>query len=229
MNSQFPPEAAVAPHDLDLVRRRLSVAVELQPDDIAQLGKACVSTSSWPAGTDLTDEPGPLFLTAGWACRIRDLGPYGRQVLGFVLPGDPIGSRDRSPAPHRTVALTRISTLDARALGRRMQDEPEAHLSLTSALASAEREEHHRHLDHAVRLGALSAYRAMLHFLAELHDRLERVGLAREGRFALPVAQDVLGDALGISEVHANRILAQLRRDGLLELGPGWALLVDRT
>ena len=228
MISQSPTEAAGDPQGL--VRRRLSAEADLHPDDIALIDATCVAVTTRAAGADLTLETGPLFLTAGWACRVRELGQHGRQILGFVLPGDPIGLRDAAEArAHRTVALTRVSLLDGREMTPVLAAQPETHRGLASALAGAERAEHHRHLDHAVRLGALGAYHAMRHFLGELHDRLMLVGLAREGRFEMPVAQEVLGEALGISEVHANRVLAQLRRDRRLELGPGWAMLPDRA
>lgn len=228
MSFQSPIE--VDPRGFDLIRRRLAVEADLHAADIALIEHACAPVSSRAAGTDLTLEPGPLFLTAGWACRVRELGGHGRQILGFVLPGDPIGVPDGGlAAPHRTLALTRVSLLDGQALAGAVLSDPAAHRGLAAALDGAARAECHRHLDHAVRLGALDAYQAMRHFLTELHDRLEAVGLAHAGRFDLPVAQDVLGSALGVSEVHANRVLAQLRRDGLLELGPGWALLVDRA
>ena len=230
MNFQSAAMASADPQGLDLVRRRLSSEVDLQPQDIALLDEACVPANSRAEGSDLTHQAGPLFLTSGWACRLRELGSHGRQILGFVLPGDAIGLRDGEPEPgYRTLALTRVFMLDGTALESRLRAKPDSHRNLASALLVAERAEHHRHLDHTVRLGALGAYDAMRHFLLELHDRLQAVGLARRGRFDLPVAQYVLGDALGISEVHANRVLAQMRREGLLELGPGWAQLAERA
>lgn len=230
MNSSSPPEASGRPNGLDFVVRRLSAEPDLAPQDLSLVSDVCRAGGTRAAGADLTGEAGPLFLASGWACRIRALEPHGRQVLGFVLPGDPIalGDADQTPA-HRTLALTRVSLLDGRELAGRLSIEPDRHQGLAVALDRAERAEHRRHLDHAVRLGALSAYQAMLHFLSELHDRLALVGLAKDGRFDLPVAQDALAVALGISEVHANRVLAQLRRDGALKLGPGWAALPGRA
>jgi CRP-like cAMP-binding protein len=204
---------------LDRVRSRLLVEAESSPEESHALDAADLPITQCPAGSDLTHKPGPLFIASGWACRVREIGESGRQILGFILPGDAIGLRWTDPAPpHRTIALTSLYLLDGHGL-----------TGLDRCLARSERAEHHRHLDHTVRLGALSAYEAMCHFLTELHDRLQQVGLAQKGRFELPVAQDVLGDALGISEVHANRILSQLKRDGLLELGPGWAALPYRA
>jgi DNA-binding transcriptional regulator LsrR (DeoR family) len=44
------------------------------------------------------------------------------------------------------------------------------------------------------------------------------IGLATEGRYELPLKQSELADTLGLSVVHVNRILQQLRRDGLITL-----------
>ena len=56
------------------------------------------------------------------------------------------------------------------------------------------------------------------HSLAELYLRLKTVGRARDGRCDFPLTQNDLADATGLTSVHVNRTLQELRRDGLLEL-----------
>jgi CRP-like cAMP-binding protein len=68
-----------------------------------------------------------------------------------------------------------------------------------------------------VRLGRQSAYERMAHLLLGFHDRLDAVGLAQGGAFAMPFTQEVLSDVLGLSTVHTNRTLQQLRREHLIE------------
>jgi hypothetical protein len=58
----------------------------------------------------------------------------------------------------------------------------------------------------------------LAHLLCELLVRLQAVGLATENSYEFPVTQGELGDTLGISTVHVNRMLKQLRKDGLLTL-----------
>jgi CRP-like cAMP-binding protein len=79
--------------------------------------------------------------------------------------------------------------------------------------------------DQVVRLGRRSAYERTVHLVLELHERLNAVGLAAGQCFALPLTQDVLADALGLSVVHVNRVLAQARRDGLFELRGGYVVI----
>ncbi len=53
------------------------------------------------------------------------------------------------------------------------------------------------------------------------------VGMASETHFVMPMTQETLADATGLSIVHVNRILQQLRRERLLELQAGKAHLRD--
>src|SRR5262249_33776928 len=72
-------------------------------------------------------------------------------------------------------------------------------------------------INHVVRLGRQAALERLGHLLLELHWRLDQVGLAENWSFALPLTQEFLADATGLSIVHVNRTIQQLRRDGLLD------------
>jgi CRP-like cAMP-binding protein len=65
-------------------------------------------------------------------------------------------------------------------------------------------------------IGRRSAYRRVAHLLCEVMMRLDAVGLAQSGSYELPVTQTELADALGLSTVHINRILQQIRGEGLI-------------
>ena len=56
----------------------------------------------------------------------------------------------------------------------------------------------------------------MSHFLLELSARLKLVGMGDRTGFDCPLTQYHLADALGLSAVHVNRVLRQLREDGLV-------------
>jgi CRP-like cAMP-binding protein len=60
-------------------------------------------------------------------------------------------------------------------------------------------------------MGALPALSHMAHLLCEVYIRLADVGLAKGLTFDLPVNQSDLGHALGLSAVHVNRVLQELR------------------
>jgi CRP-like cAMP-binding protein len=58
----------------------------------------------------------------------------------------------------------------------------------------------------------------MAHVLCELLMRLRAVGLAEDYSCDLPITQGEFADALGVTPVHVNRILKELRAEGLIEL-----------
>lgn len=72
--------------------------------------------------------------------------------------------------------------------------------------------------EHLVSLGRRSALERMGHLLCELHLRLAMVGLADGSGYDLPVTQADLADLLGLSTVHVNRLLQELRQTGPISL-----------
>src|SRR5215213_733852 len=76
-------------------------------------------------------------------------------------------------------------------------------------------------------LGRREAYGRMAHLLCEFYVRLQAVGLTDGDAYEFPLTQAELGDALGISTVHANRTLQELRGDGLITLRNGSVPVLD--
>lgn len=72
--------------------------------------------------------------------------------------------------------------------------------------------------DWIVNVGCRPALPRMAHLLLEIHERLESIGRTANGSFELPITQVELADCLGLSVVHVNRTLQQLRHDGLVEI-----------
>ena len=70
----------------------------------------------------------------------------------------------------------------------------------------------------ALSLGQRSAISRMAHLFCELYVRLDVVGRARDGGYEFPLTQRELSECLGLTVVHANRTLQELRRRGLVEL-----------
>lgn len=168
--------------------------------------------------------PRPRFVISGWACRQRLMPDGRRQIFSLLLPGDSLGFGDR-PSLASVVALTAMETADGAAVleAARRGSAP----GLARAIAAASLMEDALLLDHAVRLGRLTAFERVAHFLLELQQRLEVSGLGDRQRFPLPLTQEILADALGLSIVHVNRTLQQLRRAGMIELRSGVAILLQ--
>jgi CRP-like cAMP-binding protein len=82
-------------------------------------------------------------------------------------------------------------------------------------------------VEHLVGLGRRSAIERTAHFLLELGARLRLVGLASADRFTCPLSQYMVADALGLTAVHINRVLRQLRERGLLTFRDGEVIFDD--
>lgn len=78
------------------------------------------------------------------------------------------------------------------------------------------------------RIGRQDALGRTAHLICEMEARLSMVGLATDGRFELPVSQLELADCLGISAVHANRVLMELRGIPLIEWRGRSVRILDR-
>lgn len=151
------------------------------------------------------------LIVSGWAARVRMLEDGRRQIINFLLPGDLIGhhGQERPVAPSAVVAITEFDSCPA----------PSAAVSPTLARAYARSKalEEAYLLAQVTRLGRLSAHERIADLLLELIERLELVGLAANGRFSLPITQEALADTLGLTPVHVNRMLQDLRREGLVD------------
>ena len=82
-------------------------------------------------------------------------------------------------------------------------------------------------VEHLVNIGRHNALERTAHFFMELAERLHLVGQATETEFACPLTQFVLADALGLTPIHVNRVMRQLRERQLLTLKSGKVLIHD--
>jgi CRP-like cAMP-binding protein len=214
----------------EVVLRRYAAFGPLAAADIALL-RSLSAQSGVVAGQELDCEGAaahaPRLILSGWACRFRMLADGRRTILSFLVPGDVVGSRRQAPALANTLALTPCHLLDARPIWRAVSTSDPAHARLARAQRILDVLDDCYMLDHIVRLGRQTATERMCHLLLELRWRLHAVGLAPTREFALPLTQEAIGDAVGLSIVHVNRTLQDLRRRGLIELRQGRVVLLE--
>jgi len=176
------------------------------------------------AGSD-----GPLLIGNGWAYSYTLLGDGRRQVTGFHLPGDVIGLWD-SPSGsdgRRCVASASdcvVCDLDRQVLDRILHSDTSLGCLLrrqaTVDAAIAEQ--------HLVSIGRRCAEARLAHLLLEFGARLEAIGLADPDGYRCPVTQELLADALGLTNVHVNRLLRRLRQQGVLTFVRGFVAFLDK-
>ncbi|WP_175345380.1 Crp/Fnr family transcriptional regulator [Bradyrhizobium sp. ORS 375] len=168
------------------------------------------------------------FLASGWALRQEFLADGRRQISGFLIPGDPLApfSYLGEPVSDGIVAITPVEIVDVTHIGgprsARLLDVIER-FNLTVA-----RDHLQFYRNQMIRLGCHSAVQRMAHLLLELHSRLMRVGLTSDGRYEFPLTQEMLADALGLSVVHVNRVMKQLRSAGLVQQTGGKLQILNR-
>lgn len=184
-----------------------------------------------PAGAELLRRHGPAqprALIAGWAAEVRWMRDGRRQILDFVLPGDVfcLNRHFGAPIPCAVVALTPVQTLDATPLLRAMADEV-GHEALAAACHIGAMLDEYALADQAVRLGRMTAFERIAHLICELRARMLRAGLGHEDQYPFPLTQEMLADAVGLSVVHVNRVLQQMRRDQLIVLHAGRLTIRD--
>lgn len=161
------------------------------------------------------------ILVSGLAARVKYTRDGRRQITEVHVPGDfvDLHSFVLKYLDHDVTALSDCVFAMVPHSALRQLTERSTHLthvywftSLVDAAISREWE---------LSFGRRGAVERMAHLFCELHVRLGVVGLAQDNAFDLPLTQSDLAECLGLSIVHVNRTLMQLRKDGLLEFAGG--------
>jgi CRP-like cAMP-binding protein len=222
----------VNPPHADILERRLSSYVQLSPSEISLLQALPLTAQDVGVGVELISEgkllDTPRLLLDGWACRFRMLPDGRRQIFDFILPGDLYGLCLRPQAVALTTAmtLTRTQIADASALWNAVSERVEDFPGLANACYMTMSLDEAHLLNQLVRVGRQTAYERTAHLILEIFERLNVVGLAEGNAFPMPLTQETIADALGLSVVHLNRTLQQLRRDQLIEFRNGFVRLL---
>lgn len=151
----------------------------------------------------------------GWACRYSIVDDGQRQITAFLVPGDfcdahiiMLGQMDHSIGALGQARVAFIS----KALMAEVAERP----CLTRALWWASLVDEGVLRAWLVNMGRRDASDRVAHLVCELHARLLSVGMGGNNTFEMPLTQEDLGDALGLSPVHINRVLRRLRERGLM-------------
>ncbi|MEL7256996.1 MAG: Crp/Fnr family transcriptional regulator [Pseudomonadota bacterium] len=211
--------------------RKLGAFVALSDPELSVLASLYKRRRTFVAGRDLvhqgqTDQAA-YILFSGWACSYKLLEDGQRQIVDFQIPGDFLGLRsvllhvsDHSIEPVTDIEVTEFHVadlLDAFAQTPRLA---------TAVLWAASRDEA-MVVEHLVDVGRRDAAERMAHFLLEIGARLALIGLGSKDGYACPLTQYHLADTLGLSAVHVNRVLRQLRESGLVTFRDGHVTFHD--
>lgn len=213
------------------VASKLEAFTRLSTDDRAALAQVSRNFRFIDARRDLIgegDRPRHVHLVLeGWACRYKQLPDGKRQIVALFIPGDFCDANVYilKAMDHSIGAITRlkVATITPEEMNALTAERPR----ITQALWWHELVSAAVQREWTLNLGQRSAYERLAHLLIELYLRLKTVGRAHNGRCDFPLTQNDLADATGLTSVHVNRTLQELRRDGLIELERKQLQLLD--
>jgi CRP-like cAMP-binding protein len=158
------------------------------------------------------------YLIEGFMCRYMDDRQGARQLVAVHVAGDfvdlhgyPLGHLDHDLA---TLTSCKVALVPHGALDQLMVSRP--HLSKLLWFATLLDAAMHR--EWIFRLGRLDALARVSHFFCEIEAKLRAVGRSDGAHFQLPMTQTDLSEACGITPVHMNRMLRELKERGLMEV-----------
>ena len=211
--------------------RKLGAFVNLSDPELAVLANLHGRRKSFSAGRDMVHQgqadQSAYVLAEGWVCSYRLLPGGGRQIVDFQIPGDFLGLRTilyRS-AGQSIEPLTKVQA--SVVSGSDLMDVFARNPRLGTAVLWAASRDDAMVVEHLVGIGRRNALERTAHLLLELGARLTLVGMATKSGYDCPLSQYLLADALGLSAVHVNRVLRELREDGLLTFRNGRVDMTD--
>lgn len=218
---------------LEFLARRLSASVTLSAREQEMLLRKTGFVSSYEAGASvrMPKDPDlrPTVIASGWACR-ESITPSGRrQLLSVLLPGDVIwGGGEQCPIDLlETVAVTRLKVVNLVSAMRAIDPDPASFASIHDGLKLLRLAEEHELVEHAVRLG-LRADQRIAGLILHLFERCRRIGFVTGRSFVMPLNQSCLGNLAGLSNIHVNRVLRQLKEQGVIRWSRSVLEVTDR-
>jgi CRP-like cAMP-binding protein len=159
-----------------------------------------------------------FLITEGIALRYRILRDGRRQIFDFLFPGDFAGVTscrfDSALYSIKTLTQATIAPIPLPKLIGLFDTHPRLAAKLFWGFAC----ESAICAEHIIAVGRRSALERVARLLLELLTRLQAIGLADERSYRLPLTQEMISDALGLSIPYVNRVLHQLRDAGLVRI-----------
>jgi len=163
----------------------------------------------------------------GWLLRYKILHGGSRQIIDFILPGQIFGLQAClfKNALYSVAAITEssLSEIPFEMIDNVFERSPR----LARALFWSAVSETAIVGEHLVDAARRSAYERISHLLLELFVRLKGSGVADDMSFELPLTQELIGDAVGLTTVHVNRTMRSLREDKLIAVDGKRVTILD--
>jgi CRP-like cAMP-binding protein len=210
-----------ASSELTFLLRQLDSIVELAPADRNAILALPFRSKTVVEKRDLLREGShpveSCLVLEGIVCRYKMLSNGRRQILSFHFPGDmpDLQSLYLRTMDHSIAAITpaRVAFIPHEAVRTLIRARP----NVADAFSRASMIDASIYREWIANVGRRTSLERVAHVICECFARLRAVGLAKPRTFELPLSQMELADATGLSNVHVNRTMRELRRLGLVE------------
>lgn len=217
---------------IDALSKKIAAFMPLKPEDSVILERLQGQRILIGAGRDIVYEGqhhhAAYVVREGWACSYKRLHDGGRQIIDIQIPGDFLGLRSLllRTSDQSYVALTdiEIRKVNTDRIWEAFRESPR----LAVALLWAASRDNAMVVEHLVNVGRRDALSRTAHFLLELAMRMRLIGHGNSDSFPCPLSQTVLADSLGLTAIHLNRVLRQLREANLLVFRDGVVTFLNR-
>jgi CRP-like cAMP-binding protein len=200
--------------------RKLEKWGPLSEKDCAAIQAISFTTKHIGVGPYIVRQHDPVesvcIIISGLAFSSKTVGDGDRQIVALHLPGDflnlehamlPTADYSIQMQTAGTVALVSASTLRELAFG---------HAAIANAMWLDTIVDGSILREWTANVGRRDARTRIAHLLCEFAVRLHPAGLTAGNSFEMPMTQEQLADAAGLTPVHVNRTMRDLRQDGLI-------------
>ena len=207
-------------HPLELLLRKLEVHEPLPEEDREAVLALPYTLRTLEASTYTVregDRPDRCcVLVSGFAYRQKLTGDGSRQIIAIHIPGEPLDFQHLflDVADHNVQMLTRGEVADVPRAA--FQDLARSRAAIGHAILVTILAEASVFREWVLNVGRRDSRTRLAHVLCEFAVRLEAQGLAKEYGYQLPMTQEQLADALGLTPVHVNRTIKALEAEGLI-------------
>jgi CRP-like cAMP-binding protein len=224
-------------HPLDGLARQLRRHSCLSEEDLAAIRGLPHKLRTLEPSSYIIREGDPptrcAVLVTGFAYRQKTTGDGARQIIALQIPGDALDFQNLflDVSDHNVQMLTRGTVADVSRAA--MQELALSRPVVGRAILIATLVEASIFREWVLNVGRRDSRSRIAHLLCEFAVRLEAQGLKEPGGFELPMTQEQLADATGLTSVHVNRVLRILELDGLITRNrrsiqfPSWQRIRD--
>ncbi|MBS9402980.1 Crp/Fnr family transcriptional regulator [Halomonas sp. TRM85114] len=201
------------------------------PEDIKLLESAVSDERSFGKGEDVIREGNRThhvyLVVKGWACRYRTNSDGKIQILNYQIPGDFCNLHTTLTQKIEYSIATLVPSVIAYIPHGRIDDIYTHHSRLTRSFNWLALNEISILQEWLLNVGSRPSHQRLAHLLCEILIRARAAGLTEDHRLHLPLTQTQLGEAMGITQIHTNRVLKRLQAERLITFDDRMLTITD--